>query len=122
MPWQWNELRQYYSSDSEKSIDNLINEAKYEFTLSGKIEDVVGNYISVEFEDGTLEYGEEVVAKRDVDPTKQVESQVHKKPIEFTTQPGDPAPVNPSPPVVKIEIPDESNNPRIPGEYDVFYF
>ena len=97
-------------SHANTLIKNLVNEGKYEFTLTGKFEDIIGNDASVHF------FGSEKTKKRDSSPLPQKKSADPEKPVEFIPQPGDPAPVNPPPPIVNIKIPNEANNPNIPGK------
>ena len=91
-------------------INNLVNEGKYEFTLTGKFEDIIGNDASIEFYGSSSTRGDvpaEADAPQAADPDK---------PVEFAPQPGDPAPVNPAPPKVDIHVPKERNMPDIKGK------
>ena len=87
-----------------------MNEGKYEFTLSGKFEEVIGNDASIQFE------GEPITGKREANPISQDdEPNLPLEAVGYKPQPGDPAQVNPLPPVVTINIPKENNMPKILG-------
>lgn len=45
-PWQWHAMKQKYPS-AQTTIDSLIDEKFYEFTLTGQFEDIVGNHVEV---------------------------------------------------------------------------
>ena len=108
-PWQWHNVKQRYSH-AENLINNLVSEGKYEFTLTGKFEDIMGSDASIHWVGDPTPAG-----KRDAESVSETDSTDTEKPVEFKPQEGDPAPVNPAPPVVKIKMPKEINNPRIAG-------
>ena len=45
-PWQWSDMKNRYSS-AQAIINALVDEKLYEFTLTGKFEDVVGKGFQV---------------------------------------------------------------------------
>ena len=45
-PWQWSNMKNRYSS-AQSVINSLCDEKRYEFTLTGKFEDVVGNQFNI---------------------------------------------------------------------------
>ena len=108
-PWQWLIMKEKYSN-AKTLIEDLVNEAKYEFTLNGKFEDVIGTNAAIHFGPS-----ESIQGKRDPAVTAP-QADDPDKPIKFQTQPKIPAPVNPEPPVVRISIPDERNMPDIKGK------
>lgn len=108
-PWDWYTMKQQYSS-AKIIIANLVNTGKYEFTLSGQFEDIVGTSAHLHFFN---EISTRRTSKRDADPVPQDDPASSVKSVEFTPQPGDPAPPHPQPPVVEIKAPDESNLPRV---------
>ena len=120
-PWQWHDLKQKYTY-TDDLIKSLVDQGKYEFTLTGKFEDIMGNDISVEY-DELSSSGKRAVdhiapsegrgprdAQPQDDPVKPLIS------VDFKPQPGDPEPVNPTPPVVKIKVLKEKNMPQIPSK------
>jgi len=111
-PWQWHNMKQKYSY-ANSLINNLVNEGKYEFTLTGKFEDIIGNDASIEFYGSSSTQGDEPVV---ADDPQTADS---GKPVKFTPQPGDPAPVNPAAPKVDIAVPNENNMPDVKVEDEV---
>ena len=101
-------MRQKYSY-AQSLINNLVNKGKYEFTLSGKFEDVIGNDASIHF------FGTTSTGKRDADPIPQADPAPDKY-VEFKPSPYDPAPIDPPPPIVEIKGPEERNLPTIEGK------
>ena len=47
-PWQWNVMMQKYPH-AENVIASLTKEGNYEFILTGKFEDVMGNDASIHY-------------------------------------------------------------------------
>ena len=45
-PWQWSNMKSKYSY-AQSLINNLCDEKRYEFTLTGKFEDVIGNKLRI---------------------------------------------------------------------------
>ena len=102
-------MKQKYSY-ANSLINNLVNEGKYEFTLTGKFEDIIGNDASIEFYGSSSTQGDEPAVANDPQTADSGE------PVKFTPQPGDPAPVNHAPPKVDIHVPKERNMPDIKGK------
>jgi hypothetical protein len=46
-PWQWSNMKNRYSSAQSVINSRLCDEKRYEFTLTGKFEDVVGNQFNI---------------------------------------------------------------------------
>ena len=122
------ELQKYTYTDD--LINSLVDQGKHEFTLTGKFADVMGNDISVEYDELSSSGkraadhiaptagrgpGDAQRAPQD-EPAKPVTS------VDFKPQPGDPEPVNPTPPVVKIKVLKEKNMPQIPSEDISLFF
>ena len=107
-------MKQRYD-DAQYYIDQLTDEGHYEFTLTGKFEDVVGNDADIEYSE--IDDGD----KRDIHPksrdthpkskaharddnTDSEDDESDMEPIKFVPQPGDPPPINPPPPKVEIKM------------------
>ncbi|XP_028394008.1 uncharacterized protein LOC114518245 [Dendronephthya gigantea] len=52
-PWQWTDMKNRYTS-AQSIINTLVDEKLYEFTLTGKFEDVIGQHAEVQWKSESL--------------------------------------------------------------------
>ncbi|XP_048586611.1 aerolysin-5-like [Nematostella vectensis] len=52
-PWEWHEMKARYSN-AQPLINALTDESKYEFTLTGQFEDVIGHHVDIHWSTTSL--------------------------------------------------------------------
>ncbi|XP_059179031.1 uncharacterized protein LOC131958176 [Physella acuta] len=96
-PWLWNDIKNVYSG-AQKLIDDLSNENRYMFTISGRFDDVSGKQAEFRWDSAPLR-------KRSATRGENVPDVIHQNSTHVAKAlPNDVPPVKLDPPKVNIEI------------------
>ena len=91
-PWLWSEMKNRYSG-AQSVINSLTDERRYEFTLTGKFEDVIGQHAEVQWKTENLSGKKRSLIG---------EQQLNEEDFPESLSDEDPPEIFPAPPVVKI--------------------
>ncbi|XP_005096128.1 aerolysin-like [Aplysia californica] len=113
-PWLWADMKQRYTY-GQNVINRLTREGRYEFTLTGKFDDVAGNDVQIQWGEPYPMLGRHKRSAHahatgsarvsDKAPHKVVihDAEVEVKKVVATEKPGDPPSEFPPPPVVALD-------------------
>ncbi|XP_059166186.1 uncharacterized protein LOC131948602 [Physella acuta] len=96
-PWLWNDIKNAHPS-AQNLIDNLCNESRYIFKITGRFDDVIGKHAEFQWEPAPLR-------KRSADRGKDVPDVIHQNSTHVAMAlPNDVPLVKLEPPKVNIEV------------------